>query len=67
MKRRFARRRRDRKATVAGRDVTIQVTVHPQNDRTRAAAAQFQADDFTLREEKRPQRIISERMNYTKF
>ena len=51
--------RQEREATVAGRDVTIQVTVHPHNDRARAAAAQFQADDFTVREEKRPQRIIS--------
>jgi hypothetical protein len=59
--------RRDRKAAVAGSDVSIQVTVRPHNDRTRAAAAQFQADDFTLREEKLPQRIITERMDYTKF
>ena len=51
--------RQEREATVAGRDVTIQVTVHPHNDRARAAAAQFQADDFTVREEKRSQRIIS--------
>jgi hypothetical protein len=46
-------------ATVARREVTIQITVHPHNDRARAAAAQFQADDFTVREEKRLQRIIS--------
>src|SRR5882672_2571803 len=51
--------RQVREATVAGRDVTIQVTVHPHNDRARAAAAQLQPDDFTVREEKRPQRIIS--------
>jgi hypothetical protein len=51
--------RQEREATVAGRNVTIQATVHPRNDRARAAAAQFQADDFTVREEKRPQRIIS--------
>jgi tRNA(Leu) C34 or U34 (ribose-2'-O)-methylase TrmL len=40
--------RQEREATVAGRDVTIQVTVQPHNDRARAAAAQFQADDFTV-------------------
>jgi hypothetical protein len=51
--------RQEREATVAGRDVTIHVTVHPHNDRARAAAEQLQADDFTVREEKRPQRIIS--------
>jgi len=51
--------RQEREATVAGRDVTIQVTVQPHNDRARAAAAQLQADDFTVREEKRLQRIIS--------
>jgi VWFA-related protein len=51
--------RQEREATVAGRDVTIHVTVHPHNDRARAAAAQFQANDFTVREETQPQRIIS--------
>ena len=40
--------RQEREATVAGRDVTIQVTVQPHNDRARAAAAQFQADDFMV-------------------
>jgi VWFA-related protein len=51
--------RQEREATVARREVTIQVTVHPHNDRSRAAAEQVQPDDFTVREEKRLQRIIS--------
>jgi hypothetical protein len=51
--------RQEREATVARREVTIQVTVHPHNDRSRAAAGQVQPDDFTVREEKRLQRIIS--------
>jgi VWFA-related protein len=51
--------RKEREVSVAGRDVTILVTVHPHNERARAAAAQLQAEDFTVHEEKRPQRIIS--------
>jgi hypothetical protein len=46
--------RQESEANVAGRDVTIPVTIHPHNDRARAAAAQFQADDFTVSEENRP-------------
>jgi VWFA-related protein len=44
---------------VSGRDVTILVTVHPHNGRMRSAAAKLQPGDFSVREEKRPQRIIS--------
>ncbi|HWP41699.1 MAG TPA: VWA domain-containing protein [Blastocatellia bacterium] len=48
-----------RDVTVAGREVTITVTVHPHNDRARANAAKLQPSDFAVREEKRPQQIIS--------
>ena len=51
--------RQGREVSVAGREVTIPVTVHPHNDRTRAAAAQLPAEDLTVREEKQTQRIIS--------
>jgi len=52
--------RRGREGTAAGREVTIPVTVDPGKDRA-GAPAQLQADDLTLLEEKRPQRIISVR------
>ena len=42
-----------------GRDVTILVTAHPHNDRTRAEALKLRPDDFAVREEKQPQKIIS--------
>ena len=45
--------------SMSGRDVTIIVTAHPHNDRARAAAQKIQANDFSVREEKRPQQIIS--------
>jgi VWFA-related protein len=45
--------------TVDGREVTIVVTAHPHNERTRQAAAALQPGDFSVREEKRPQQIIS--------
>lgn len=41
------------------RDVTILVTAHPHNDRMRDAASKLNADDFVVREDKRPQQIIS--------
>jgi VWFA-related protein len=44
---------------ITGRDVTILVTVHPHDDRTRAIAAKLQPEDFTVLEEKRKQRILS--------
>src|ERR1051325_2695503 len=45
--------------TIAGHDVTILVTVHPHDDRTRADAAKLQPEDFNVLEEKRKQRILS--------
>jgi VWFA-related protein len=45
--------------STSGREVTILVTAHPHNDRTRANAQKLRADDFSVREEKRPQQIIS--------
>ena len=42
-----------------GRDVTILVTAHPHSDRKRAEAMKLRADDFSVREEKLPQKIIS--------
>ncbi|HXU09887.1 MAG TPA: hypothetical protein VN743_12900 [Blastocatellia bacterium] len=41
------------------RDVTILVTAHPHNERMRDAAMKLKADDFVVREDKRPQQIIS--------
>lgn len=45
--------------TVIGRDVTILVTAHPHNDRTRALADNLKAEDFTVQEDSRPRRIIA--------
>ncbi|HYP27986.1 MAG TPA: hypothetical protein VE262_14820 [Blastocatellia bacterium] len=47
----------------AARDgnVTILVTAHPHNERMRTAAQSLQPEDFSVREQKRPQRIISAR------
>lgn len=45
--------------STSDRDVTILVTAHPHNDRARANAQKLQAGDFSVREEKRPQQIIS--------
>ncbi len=47
------------KVTVDGREVTIVVTAHPHNERTRQAAAALQPGDFSVREDKRPQQIVS--------
>ncbi|HEX8183651.1 MAG TPA: hypothetical protein VF747_02835, partial [Blastocatellia bacterium] len=51
--------KRQGELSTSGRDVTILVTAHPHNDRARANAQKIQADDFSVREEKRPQQIIS--------
>lgn len=48
-------------AVVSGADVTVPVTVHPHNDRTRALAAKLQPQDFVVHEDKRPQQILSVR------
>ncbi len=42
-----------------GREVTILVTAHPHSDRTRAEAMKLRPEDFSVREEKLPQKIIS--------
>ena len=41
------------------RDITILVTAHPHNDRMRDIAAKLKTEDFIVREDKRPQQIIS--------
>lgn len=42
-----------------GNERTIVVTAHPHNDRMRKAAQNLRADDFAVREEKLPQKILS--------
>jgi VWFA-related protein len=42
-----------------GRDVTILVTVDPHSERTRQIADKLQPDEFAVRENDRPQRILS--------
>jgi VWFA-related protein len=48
-------------STSGGQEITVLVTAHPHNDRTRELAASLQPDDFAVREDDRPQRIISVR------
>ncbi|HKP87493.1 MAG TPA: hypothetical protein VJZ26_15430 [Blastocatellia bacterium] len=48
-----------KQASAEGSDVTILVTAHPHNDRTRAEALKLKGDDFAVREEKIPQKIVS--------
>jgi VWFA-related protein len=50
-------KRRD--VSVSERAVTILVTAHPHSNRSREAARKLQKDDFAVREDKRPQEIIS--------
>lgn len=50
---------RSRRLRADGREVTILVTAHPHNDRTRQAAAALQPGDFSVREDSRPQQILS--------
>jgi VWFA-related protein len=47
------------KANADGREVTITVTAHPHNSRSRAEAAKLRAEDFAVRENKQPQQILS--------
>lgn len=54
-----AAQNKSRDLSVSDRDVTILVTAHPHNDRSREAALKLKAEDFAVREEKRPQQIIS--------
>lgn len=42
-----------------GNEHTIVVTAHPHNDRMRKEAQKLRADDFSVREEKVPQKILS--------
>jgi VWFA-related protein len=42
-----------------GRDITIAVTVHTDNDRSRRLADSLKPEDFSVREDNFPQRIIS--------
>ena len=42
-----------------GREVTILVTAHPHSDRKRAEAMKLRPEDFAVREEKLPQKIVS--------
>lgn len=44
---------------VNGRDVTMVVSVHPHNDRSRALADGLKPEDFSVRENDRSQRITS--------
>lgn len=46
-------------ASPSDRDVTILVTAHPHNERMRVAALKLKSDDFVVREDKRPQQIVS--------
>lgn len=50
-------RQKDKNAD--GREVTIIVTAHPHNARSRAEAAKLRADDFAVRENKQPQQILA--------
>jgi VWFA-related protein len=50
---------KERDLQISGREVTILVTAHPHNQRTREAAMKLKADDFVVREDKTPQQIIS--------
>jgi VWFA-related protein len=54
-----AAQKKQRDITNSGREVTIVVTAHPHNQRMRDAASKLRPDDFTVREDKTPQKIIS--------
>jgi VWFA-related protein len=45
--------------STSGREVTLLVTAHPHNQRMRLAASKLRLDDFSVREDKTPQQIIS--------
>jgi VWFA-related protein len=51
--------RRQADPVTAGSEVTILVTAHPHNDRMREEAMKLQPGDFSVREEKARQQIIS--------
>lgn len=48
-----------RESGASDREFTILVTAHPHNERMRDAALKLKADDFVVREDKRPQQVIS--------
>jgi VWFA-related protein len=48
-----------RAVSTSNRDITILVTAHPHNARMREAALKLRPDDFVVREDGRPQQIIS--------
>lgn len=52
-------RQKQSDVSVDGREVTILVTAHPHSDRKRAEALKLRPEDFAVREEKQPQKIIS--------
>lgn len=45
--------------STSGREVSIVVTAHPHNQRMREAASKLRPDDFSVREDRTPQHIIS--------
>src|SRR2546422_1510013 len=45
--------------SASNRDITILVTAHAHNERMRAAAQKLKPDDFAVREDGRPQQIVS--------
>ena len=51
--------RTQNQVVLRGRDVTILVTAHPHNERSGALVDSLKAEDFSVREDDRPQRIIS--------
>jgi VWFA-related protein len=51
--------RNQRDAPVSDREISILVTAHPHNTRMRETALKLKADDFVVREDKRPQQITS--------
>jgi VWFA-related protein len=55
----MAAQRQKGEVVATGHEVTILVTAHPHNDRTREIAANLQPEDFVVLEEKQMQRIIS--------
>jgi VWFA-related protein len=52
-------KRQQNRVTLNGRDVTILVTAHPHNERSRVLADSLKPEDFSVREDNRPQRILS--------
>jgi len=51
--------KKQRDISPSGREVTILVTAHARNQRMREAASKLRPDDFSVREDRTPQQIIS--------